>query len=91
MSAPTSISTGELAPATTTIFNGHVFINSVIIQPSAVVTIYDNIAASGKVVFQFTNTAIATQSVTFNRAVRCDIGATVVNSAGNCNVYYGAT
>lgn len=91
MGSPTTQSTGELAPATTVIFNGHEFINAVVIQPSGVVTIFDNTAGSGKVVFQFTNASTSTASVVFRNAVRCDIGATVVNTGGNCNVYYGAT
>lgn len=91
MGSPTTQSTGELVPGTFNIFSGHMFINAVIIQPTAVVTIYDNTAGSGKVVFQYTNAGTSTASVVFRNAIRCDIGATVVNSAGNCNVYFGAT
>lgn len=91
MGSPTAQSTGELAPGTFTVFNGHMFLNAVVIQPSGVVTIYDNIAGSGKVVFQFTNAGTSTAWVMFDNAVRCDIGMTVVSSAGNCNVYFGAT
>lgn len=91
MGSPTAQSTGELTAGTFTIFNGHMFINAVIMQPSAVVTIFDNTAGSGKIVFQYTNASTSTQAVVFRNAVRCDIGATVVNSAGNCNVYFGAT
>lgn len=91
MSTPSTISTGELTPQTLVVFNGHVFLNAVVLQPTAVVTIYDNTAASGKVVFQYTNAGTSTASVVFRNAVRCDIGMTVVVATANANVYWGAT
>lgn len=91
MSTPTTISTGELTPGTSVIFSGHVFLNAVIIQPLGSVTIYDNTAASGKVVFQYANPGNNTESVVFRNAVRCDIGLTAEVATSNANVYWGAT
>ena len=91
MASPTTQSTGELAPATTVVFTGHCFVNAATIQPGATLTVYDNTAASGKVVLQYVNAGTNTESIVFRNAVRCDIGLTVVGLAANVNVYFGAT
>jgi 2-phospho-L-lactate transferase/gluconeogenesis factor (CofD/UPF0052 family) len=91
MGTPTSLSTGELTPQTLVVASGKALLNSVSLQPTAVVTIYDNTAASGKIVFQFTNVGTSTVVVPFARAVRCDIGMTVVVATANAQVYHGAS
>ena len=90
MSAPTAISSGVLTPGTTTLFTGKQYLNSVILQPTAVVTIYDNTSAAGTVLFLVTNAGTSTLVVPFNRAIRADIGLTVVVATANAIVHYGA-
>lgn len=86
----TTISTGELAPATTLVFTGRGTLNAATIQPGATLTVYDNIAASGKVILQYVNAGTNTESIVFRNAVRFEIGLTVVGVAANVNVYWGA-
>lgn len=90
MSHATSISSGVLTPGTSTLTNGKALLNGVLLQPGATVTIYDNTAASGTVVFLYVNAGTNTEEALFNKAVRCDIGMTVVVAAANAIVYYGA-
>lgn len=88
--ASTTQSTGELTPQTITVTIGRALINAVTIQPGATITIYDNTAASGKVVFQYVNAGTSTDSVVFQNAIRCDMGVTAVVAAFNANIYFGA-
>lgn len=86
----TSISSGELVPGTYVIAVGHNMINGVIVAPGGTVTIYDNTAASGKIVFAFVNAGTNSQEVLFNRAIRTEIGLTVLVATANAYVFYGA-
>lgn len=86
----TSISSGVLAPGTHVLFDGRHILNSVLIQPGATVTIYDNTAASGKIVFLYVNAGTSTEFVSFVDSPRVLIGLTVVVAAANAIVYYGA-
>lgn len=86
----TAQSTGELTPQTLVVTNGKALLNGVTLQPTAVVTVFDNTAASGKIIFLFTNASTSTQTISFDRPVRCDIGMTVVVATANANVYFGA-
>ena len=89
--ASTALSTGELTPATYNAYSeGRQFIDAVVIQPGATITIYDSLTAAGKVVFQFVNAGTSTASVVFRNVVRLDVGMTIVVAAFNAQVYYGA-
>lgn len=95
----TSISSGALASgSTTTLFNGHNFLNSIVVTTdgtnAATVTVYDNTAASGKVIAVITVPG-ASLGVSFvpNFALKVDIGLTVVVAGTGATAYigYGAT
>lgn len=90
--ASTSISSGILAAASTTVlFDGRHTLNGITALPGAVVIVYDNTAASGKQVAVVDNTgATISQHLIFNDAVRQDIGLTVAVTGGAAIVYYGA-
>lgn len=90
MGCPTAISSGVLTPGTSTLFTGRHTLNGVTIQPGATVTIYDNTAASGTVLFLFVNAGTSTVVVPFETAIRAEIGLTVVVAAANAIVYFGA-
>lgn len=90
MGCPTAISSGVLTPGTVTLFTGRHTLNGVTIQPGATVTIYDNTAASGTVLFLYVNAGTNTETVVFYNAIRAEIGLTVVTAAANSIVYYGA-
>lgn len=86
----TSISTGELAPATTLVFTGRGTLNAATVQPGGTLTVYDNTSAAGTVILQYVNAGTNTESIVFRNAVRFEIGLTVVGVASNVNVYWGA-
>lgn len=87
----TSLSSGELAAGTTVLFTGHSLVNGVIVAPGGTVTLYDNTAASGKVIFSFVNAGTNSESILFNRAVRADIGLTAVFATAGGYVFHGAS
>lgn len=91
MGSPTTQAAQFTAPSSGNIVVGHAFLNGVVLAPSGVVSIFDNIAASGKIIFQYTNLTANTVSVIFRNAVRCDIGLSYSLTGGNVLIYYGAT
>jgi len=86
----TAISSGVLTPGTVTLATGRGTMNGILAQPGATVTIYDNTAASGNVLALVVNAGTNTEEYLFNRAIRHDIGLTVVTAAANSVVYFGA-
>jgi hypothetical protein len=86
----TSISSGVLTPGTVTLATGRGTLNDVIVQPGATVTIYDNTAASGTVLALLVNAGTSTLTALLPKAVRHDIGLTVVTAAANSIVHFGA-
>lgn len=95
----TAISSGVLATgSTTTLATGRGLLNSIIVLADgtngATVTVYDNTAGSGKVVAVVTVPLTSTYaSLNFSRAVRTDIGLTVVVAGTGASAYvnHGAT
>lgn len=86
----TSISSGELAVGTHVIAAGHNMVNGVIVAPGGTITLYDNTAGSGKILFVFDNQGTNSEEVVFNRAVRTEIGLTAVVVGAASYVFYGA-
>lgn len=95
----TSISSGALASGSTTVlFTGHNFLNTIVVNSdgtnTATVTVYDNTAASGKVLVSF-----SVSGANLNGAfepkfpIRADTGLTVVVAGTGATAYvmYGAT
>lgn len=84
MSRSTALSSGLLAAGTTTLVSRKSFLNSVSVNSdgtnAATVVVYDNTAGSGKVLAKLVTGTSGTLSMTFNCAVRADIGITVVVS-----------
>lgn len=84
MSHGTSIPSGALAVGTTIIRDGKGFLNSMQLVSdgtnAATLTVYDNTAASGKVIATLLvpATTVPGANMDFARALRCDIGLTVV-------------
>ena len=83
---------GALAVGTTTLFNGKMSLNSVIVATdgtnAATVTVYDNTAASGKIltILSVGGTAFSGAQI-FNAALRAEIGITVVVAGTGATAY----
>lgn len=94
---PTANPSGALAVGTTTLFTGKFTLNSVILvadgTAAASVTIYDNTAASGKIiaVIAVPAPAIAVTATSyfldFSNAIKAEIGITVVVAGGSAVAY----
>lgn len=93
MSHGTAIASGALAVGTTTLVTGRGFLNSMQLVPdgtnAATLTVYDNTAGSGKVMAVLAVAALATLPISFDfaRALRADIGITVVVAGGTAVAY----
>lgn len=94
---PTANPSGALAVGTTTLFTGRFTLNSIMLLSDGTtacsVTIYDNTAASGKImaVLAIPAPAIAatpqTATMSFSNAVKAEIGITVVVAGGTSTAY----
>ena len=82
----TAISSGLLNSGTTTVlFEGKAHLNSLQLildgTQAGTVTVYDNTAASGKIIGVFNGVAATSgESIVYVNPVRCDIGLTVLVS-----------
>lgn len=93
MASPTAQSTGLIAPtAGTLVYIGKNIINGITAMPGTTITIYDNAAgtATGNIVAQVINAGTSSIDNMFNIGVRCDLGFSVVVTAGaGAIVYFG--
>lgn len=94
MGLPTAIASGALAVGTTVLFTGHNYLDSIQILTDGAnpgtVTVYDNTAASGKIVAVLSVPAAnLSGSVVFDRALRADIGLTVVVAGTGAQGFVG--
>lgn len=93
MAKTTAVSSGALATgSTTTLAAGHSALNTINVLTDgtnpATVTVYDNTAASGKVIAVMSVPGASLSSVlSFYPAVRCDIGLTIVVSGTGATGY----
>lgn len=90
---PTSNPSGALAVGTNVVMTGKFTVNSMQLVPdgtnAATLTIYDNTAASGKVVAVLAAPASSTLPVTvdFSVALKCELGVTAVVAGGTAVAY----
>lgn len=88
MSNPTSISTGELAIGTHTIFNGRGMVNGFTVPADGVLTVMDG----ATVIDRFTNiTGAATAHINYRQALRFTESLVVEVAGAPCFVMWGAS
>jgi hypothetical protein len=94
-SRPTANPSGALAVGTTTLFTGKCTLNSIQLVSDGTntcsVTVYDNTAASGKIMalLKVAATTVPGQYLDLSNALKAEIGLTVVVAGTGATAYVG--